>query len=78
MEIYALFSVENNYDQPDNNLVELYEEKPSVNYLLDKLYSKFYREEYLAEITKEVEAILRGEQIRIEDTDFRIEKVSVR
>lgn len=33
MDIYALFSVENNYDQPQNNLVAWWGEKPSFDIL---------------------------------------------
>ena len=32
-KIWCLFSVENNYDQPDNNLVTWWEEKPSLEKL---------------------------------------------
>lgn len=32
-KIWALFSVENNYDQPDNNLVAWWTDKPSFDIL---------------------------------------------
>lgn len=32
-QIWALFSVDNNYDQPDNNLVAWWAEKPSFDTL---------------------------------------------
>lgn len=33
MKIFCLFSVENNYDQPDNNLIAWWKEKPSFDTL---------------------------------------------
>jgi len=37
MKIFALFSVDNNYDQPDHNLVAWWSEKPSIEELAKAL-----------------------------------------
>ena len=37
----ALFSIENQYDQPDNNLVALFKEKPSIELLAKALGKSF-------------------------------------
>jgi hypothetical protein len=34
MKIWCLFAIENNYDQPDNNLVAWWQEKPGLECLL--------------------------------------------
>jgi len=35
MKVWAIFSIENEYNQPENNLVKLYKEKPTVGQLND-------------------------------------------
>ena len=37
----ALFSIENQYDQPENNLVALFKEKPSIELLAKALEKSF-------------------------------------
>ena len=37
----ALFSIENQYDQPENNLVALFKEKPSIELLAKALGKSF-------------------------------------
>lgn len=41
MSMIALFSIDNQYDQPDNNLVALFENKPSLELLAKALNTTF-------------------------------------
>jgi len=76
-EIWCLFSIENNYDQPDNNLECWWQIKPSIDTL-----SKAINGRPLGELTND-ETILNtckifsGSQVQITsgETAYRLEKV---
>lgn len=77
MKVWALFSIENQYDQPDNNLVKLYKDKPSFETLATLLFPNDSFRELSDEQIAKIEKILRGDEARIFDFDYRIEKVEV-
>ncbi len=73
MKIVCLFSVENNYDQPQNNLICWWREKPSIETLAKALDLRFP-----ASSDSETLAIVKvwsGEGARIIETDYRLEEV---
>lgn len=74
-KIYALFSVENNYDQPPNNLVAWWHEKPSLEILAKALGRSF--PDANDEVTLKLVKIwgMETEQ-RISDTDYRLDHIT--
>lgn len=71
-KIYVLFSIDNNYDQPENNLVAWWHEKPSLELLANALGGSFpsINDERTLSIVK----IWSMDSCqRIEDTDYRLE-----
>lgn len=72
----ALYSVENNYDQPDCNLVALFKNKPSIE-LLAKAIGKSFPcssdSDTLAIVS--IWSNLGGNGYRIGNTDYRLETV---
>lgn len=74
MKIFCLFSVENNYDQPANNLVCWWREKPSIEALASALEMKFPAKD--DEDTLAVVKIWSGDGARIFNADYRLEEVS--
>lgn len=72
--IWALFSVENNFDQPENNLVAWWSEKPSFD-LLAKALSLEGFPCASDELTLYVVNLWQGEakQIRQGETLYRLE-----
>ena len=70
----ALFSVENEYDQPMNNLVCLWKEKPSLETLCKDIDWKFP-----ADSDKDTLAIVTlwqgKKEVRIDNVDYRLETV---
>jgi hypothetical protein len=73
--IWCLFSVDNNYDQPDNNLVAWWSEKPSLEVLFKALDVKISggRDEDVVAAAK----IWAGtqEQVGYAGTSYRLEQV---
>lgn len=45
MKVWAIFSIENEYNQPKNNLVKLYKNKPTMQQL-DSWWQGYVSEEY--------------------------------
>lgn len=73
MKIVCLFSVENNYDQPNNNLVCWWREKPSI-----ETVAKMIGETFPCRDDNDTLAIVKiwsGEGARIHETDYRLENV---
>lgn len=71
-KIWCLFSVDNNWDQPNCNLVCWWTRKPTVQMLTTALgYPAFPCVHHL-----DIVAIWREETTRIINTDYRIEEVS--
>ncbi len=74
--IWALFSIDNNYDQPENNLIAWWKEKPSFDSLAKGLgFSGFPCCE--DEMTLYVVNLWQGanKQIRPGGTEFRLEEL---
>lgn len=73
MKIWCVFSIDNNYDQPSNNLVGWFQQKPTVHKLAEFLkinFSTATQEQILF-----VTGIWQGNEIRYNETNFRIEEV---
>lgn len=74
MKIWALFSIENEYNQPPNNLIKLYNQKPHFNdlkkvFLEMEPFSKFRAED--------IGNVLRGNETRIGNADYRLEQIEI-
>ena len=67
MTVWCLFSVENDYNQPRNDLCCLWIEKPTAE-KLSKCFNPNPTEERL-------EKLLQGYELRINGADYRIEEV---
>lgn len=72
-DIWCLLSVDNNYDQPPNNLVAWWPDKPSLEVLAEAIGLKFPESD--DEMTISVVKIWSGEARRIWNTDYRLELV---
>lgn len=74
-KIWCLFSIENNYDQPENNLVTWWSEKPTIERLAKYMchpLDKSSDEDLMVTV-----AIWRGQgsQYHLGDTHYRLEEV---
>lgn len=72
--IYCLFGIDNNYDQPKNNLICAWTKKPSHDELKDILKSEYgLTDKKVNDIRK------KGYQLQIETggTAFRLEEVII-
>lgn len=65
--IWCLFSIENNYDQPDNNLVMWWATKPSLDTVIFIPGRQFD--------SQDARRLLNGEQVRHGNYDYRIREV---
>jgi hypothetical protein len=71
---WALFSVDNNYDQPPNNLVAFFSTvKPSIEELAKAIGYSFPND--LDDITLAIVKIWAGEEVRISETDYRLQQI---
>lgn len=77
MTVWAILSIENNYDQPDNNLEKLYKNKPTI----EQLKTFFFEDSPIEELEEDhiffLVDILKGKESRFSNTDYRIEKIEV-
>lgn len=71
--IWCLFSVENNYDQPPNNLEAWWKEKPSLESLLSFFNINFNDPDSVVKVVKIWDSV--GEEQRIGNVDYRLVKV---
>ena len=69
--IYCLFSIDNEYDQPDYNLVAWFQEKPSIEQIAKVLGYELKEDDTIVAIAK----IWQGHEARINQTDYRFMKV---
>lgn len=69
--IWCLFSVANNYDQPNNNLCVWYTEKPS----LETLFAYFCADISHTELVVSIVNVWAGQEQRIAEADYRLEQV---
>ena len=65
-KIWVLLSIDNLYDQPENNLVAWWRTKPDAKQLQNILH---YDKEYIV-------PILNGISVRLSETDYRLEELS--
>lgn len=73
-KIYCLFSLDNNYDQPPNNLVCFWHSKPTLEQVANGLSQSFpgkTDEETLAIVN-----IWNGQQVRLNDTNYWVQQVA--
>lgn len=77
MKAWAIFSIENNYYQPDNNLVALYKDKPTFEQLL----SRFANGRELGELEEYeiigIVSLLSGGKYKTFDCEYRLEEVEM-
>lgn len=75
MQIWALFSIDNNYDQPENNLVGFWEKRPGHWRIRKTLESvgTFYSTSALDDATNKVYSLKRARDSI--HTEFRLELV---
>ena len=77
MKVWAIFSIDNDYNQPDNNLVALYKEKPTFEQLLKRFYdSSELRDLEEYEIIGIV-GLLSGKEYNFCSVRYRLEEVEV-
>jgi len=69
----ALFSVENNYDQPANNLVCLWERKPTLEQLAIAMGTVFPNPS--DDTTLIIVKVWGGSDERLDNTDYRLEDI---
>jgi hypothetical protein len=72
--IWCIFSIENEYNQPMNNLYGWFPYKPSIVDLANVFGVNFEnaKDEDIVNIVQ----LFRGEEVRIDNTDFRLEQVT--
>lgn len=76
MKVWAIFSIENEYNQPKNNLIRLYKEKPTVRQL-NTWWCEYVDERYdKQELLKQ---LVSGKSVRFNQygAEYRIEEVEV-
>lgn len=71
--IYCLFSIENDYNQPNNNLVSFWLTKPSLENLAKSLNFTFPTKD--DEITIKLVHLWQGKEIRLNNKDYRIQEI---
>jgi hypothetical protein len=71
--IWCLFSVEQNYDQPDNNLVCWWREKPSLETLFNTIGVEMGKRD---DTTVAIVKIWAGDPQDVDTTLYRLEAVS--
>jgi len=69
--IWCLFSIANEYDQPANNLVAWFKEKPSIELTAKCVGVNLSDDETIVSIAK----IWQGKEARVGQTDYRLQKV---
>jgi hypothetical protein len=72
MNIWCLFSADNNYDQPANNLVCWWREKPDIQTLANLMGVKLDTDAHIIAVVR----VHQGEKARLIDTDYRLEQVA--
>ncbi|HPG04751.1 MAG TPA: hypothetical protein P5256_06435 [Beijerinckiaceae bacterium] len=73
-KIIGLFSIDNNYDQPNNNLVAFWTEKPSIQALASALRSAFPASDDA--VTLAIVKIWGGEEHDIGSVSYRLQDVT--
>lgn len=78
MKVWAIFSIANEYYQPENNLEKLFLNKPSFQELFD-WWEGYVDEENHYDKRDRIKAMLEGEDVRFTKMGghYRIEEVDV-
>ena len=66
-----MFSVENQYNQPNNNLEGWFNQKPTIEMLLKHFNVQMDDSERIAKIAQ----LWAGQEVRLSNADYRIEEV---
>jgi hypothetical protein len=69
--IWCLFSVDNNYDQPANNLVCWWREKPDINTLSVAMGVRMDTDAHIIAVVR----VHQGEKAQVINTEYRLEQV---
>jgi hypothetical protein len=69
--IYCLFSIKNEYDQPDYNLEIFWNEKPGIEFLMKYFNVNIEDNNKVLEIVN----LWQGKETRIQNTCYRVRKV---
>lgn len=77
MKVYAIFSVANNYDQPENNLEILFQKKPNFENLRNFFFDSKSVDELKDADILFLADLMRGKTIRYSGYDYRVEEVDV-
>lgn len=77
MKVWALFSIENQYYQPDNNLEKLFVQKPTLEVLMKQIIGTTDLNDMREMDIIALVEILKGNEGRINGYDYRIEEVKV-
>jgi len=77
MKVWAIFSIANNYDQPDNNLEKLYKEKPTFEALLNFFYEGKTISDLDEYLIIGLVGILKEERVDMLGGEYRLELVEV-
>ena len=71
IKIWCLFSIDNNYDQPRNNLVAWWNEKPGLSSLCEALGATMKTDEDIVNIVR----LSEGEERKMHETWYRLEQI---
>lgn len=82
-KIYCVFSVDNNYDQPENNLVIAWLEKPDLPEFSSafglptdvKQMSVYDAIERFGELMQKISSVYRGNREKISSVEYRFEEI---
>jgi len=72
MTIWTLFSIANEYDQPDNNLEAWWSKKPTFIELAEVIGITVD----VKKGNRELGELLKGKEVRIEWADYRLEEIT--
>lgn len=71
MKVWLLFSIVNDYDQPENNLEAWWKDKPSFDTLAKAVGIMVDKKKGNEKIGR----ILKGEDVRISGADYRLQEL---
>ena len=77
MKVYAIFSIANNYEQPENNLEILFQNKPNFENLKTFFFDQLSIDKLRDSDIMFLVDLMRGKSVRLDDTKYRIEEVTV-
>ena len=77
MKVYAIFSIANNYDQPENNLEILFQNKPNFESLKTFFFDQLSIDKLRNSDIMFLVDLMRGKSVRLYDHFHHIVEVSV-